>query len=113
MVTTLNTLIWPAILFQQDTCELLLLETAREWSIQTSMLGLLKDCTIIDYRGSYYRIVDEAPITLTTEVAAPSMKQLQQRVQLYASQNGHCCTSKLMFNSVGQLFDMVRFIEHN
>lgn len=104
---------WPTILLQQDSDDLLRLESLADWHEQTAMLGVLKGNCIIDYMGVSYKIIEEQPPRLQRTSPQLSLEQLNQSVQRYASQNGHCCTSKLAINTIAQLFEVVAFIEQN
>ncbi len=104
---------WPVILLQQDSVDLLLVESSLDWSEQTDMLGVLKGSYIIDDTGNSYLINKDLPTRLQLASPQISLEQLRSSVQQYASQNGHCCTSKLTINTIEQLFEVVAFIEQN
>lgn len=96
---------WPVILLQQDSVDLLLVESSLDWSEQTGMLGVLKGNCIIDYMGVSYKIIEEQPPRLQRTSPQLSLEQLNQSVQCYASQNGHCYTAKFSANNIKQIFD--------
>ena len=102
---------WPIILQQQDSDDLLLVESLLDWSDQTEMLGVLKGSFVIDYNGNSYQIVEEQPPRVLRAYPQLSLKQLNQSVQRYASQNGHCCTTKFSANNIKQIFDTVQYLE--
>lgn len=104
---------WPIILQQQDSDDLLLVESLLDWSDQTEMLGVLKGSFVIDYNGNSYLISEDLPTRLQLASPQISLDQLRSTVQRYASQNGHCCTSKLTINTIAQLFEVVAFIEQS
>lgn len=104
---------WPIILQQQGSDDLLLIESLLDWSEQTDMLGVLKGSYVIDYTGNSYLVSTDLPTRLQLASPQISLDQLCSTVQRYASQNGHCCTSKLTINTIAQLFEVVAFIEQS
>ncbi|QQX80955.1 hypothetical protein JK628_03530 [Shewanella sp. KX20019] len=113
MMFTLEQVSWPIILLQKNSNELLRLESLPDWFEKTELLGVLQDSFIIDYCGDSYLIIEDHPPRLQCASAQLSLGELRHSVQLYASQNGHCCTSKLTLNTIEQLFEIVAFIEQN
>lgn len=113
MAILLDKVNWPIILQQQGSDDLLLVKSLQDWPEQTNMLGVLKGSYIIDNTANSYLISEDFPTRL--QIASPqiSLAQLRSTVQRYASQNGHCCTSKLTINTIEQLFEIVAFIEQN
>ena len=113
MSILLDQINWPVILLQQGSDDLLLVESLLDWSEQTGMLGVLKGSYIIDDTGNSYLISEDLPTRFQLASPQVSLDQLRSTVQRYASQNGHCCTSKLTINTIAQLFEVVAFIEQN
>lgn len=111
MAILLDKVNWPIIVQQQDSDDLLLVESLQDWPEQTEMLGVLKGSYIIDNTGSSYLISEDFPTRLQLASPQISLDQLRSTAQRYASQNGHCCTSKLTINTFEQLFEVVAFIE--
>jgi hypothetical protein len=113
MTTTLEQVSWPIVLLQQNSSELLRLESMLDWSEQTAMLGLLQGSFIVDYSGNSYLLAEDNPIRLRLASPQLTMGDLRTSAQLYASENGHCCTSKLNLNTIEQFFEIIRFIEQD
>ncbi|MCL1050440.1 DUF4144 domain-containing protein [Shewanella abyssi] len=113
MTSTLAQVSWPIILLQQNSNDLLRLESRLDWFEQTELLGVLQGSFIIDYSGDSYLITEDIPPRLQRASTQLSLDKLRHAVQLYASQNGHCCTSKLTLNTIEQLFEIVEFIEQS
>ncbi|PKG56394.1 DUF4144 family protein [Shewanella sp. GutDb-MelDb] len=113
MTITLAQVNWPIVLRQQNSSELLRLETMHDWLEQTGMLGVLTGSFIVDYSGNSYLIAEDSPIKIRLASPQLTLAELRQSVQQYASLNGHCCTSKLNLNTIAQLFDIVEFIEQS
>lgn len=111
MAILLDKVNWPIIVQQQDSDDLLLVESLQDWPEQTEMLGVLKGNCIIDYIGVSYKIIEEQPPRLQRTSPQLSLEQLNQSVQRYASQNGHCCTAKFSANNIKQIFDTALYLE--
>ncbi|MEZ9199957.1 DUF4144 family protein [Shewanella sp. 10N.286.54.B9] len=114
MTMQLAQLRWPIILLQKGSDDLLRIESLTDWCEQTAMLGVLQDSVIIDYDASSYLITAESTSSLPQlqrTYAQLTLEQLNQSVQRYASQNGHCCTAKFSANNIKQIFDTVQYLE--